>query len=144
MSLSAEIHPGALTDKQLSAIVAALGDAGNQGELKLSGSAGSGVELPDGLARILCSIVEHLKAGNGVAVSPLYAELTTAQAAQLLNVSRPHVIKLLDDGAMAHHLVGTHRRIRLSDVLAYRDRQQQASRLALDELTQQAEELKLY
>ena len=85
-----------------------------------------------------------MKAGNGVSVIPLHAELTTVEAAELLNVSRPFLIKQLDRGALAHHMVGTHRRLRLVDVLAYRDQVDATANEALDAMTAEAEELGLY
>jgi excisionase family DNA binding protein len=96
------------------------------------------------LLSILRTVVEQLRAGNGVSVAPLHAELTTFEAAELLGVSRPHLVKLLEQAAMPYRMVGSHRRVRLVDVLAYRDRQDARSRQALAELTAQAEELGLY
>ena len=90
------------------------------------------------------SIVEHLKAGNGVTVIPMHAELTTVEAAELLNVSRPFLIKQLEAGALPHHMVGTHRRLRLADVLAYRDRMDAQAEDALAALSAEAEDLGLY
>jgi len=90
------------------------------------------------------AIVQHLRAGHGVTVAPLHAELTTVEAAELLNVSRPHLIKLLDGGPLPFRMVATHRRLRLVDVLAYRDGQAAEAREALNELTRQAEDLGLY
>ena len=75
---------------------------------------------------------------------PIHAALRTVEAAELLNVSRPHLIKLLDANALPFRMVGTHRLIRLVDVLAYRDAQDVESQHALDELTRQADELGLY
>ena len=95
----------------------------NVGEgARLVDSAGDQVEVPAELVGVLKAIVEHLRAGQGVTVVSLQAELTTVEAAELLNVSRPHLIKLLDGGALPFRMVGTHRRLRLADVLAYRDR----------------------
>jgi excisionase family DNA binding protein len=71
-------------------------------------------------------------------------ELTVAEAAELLNVSRPFVIKLLESGAMPFRKVGTRRRVRLVDVLEYRDRQDAIANAALEEMVHQAEEHGLY
>lgn len=90
------------------------------------------------------SIVEQLKAGNGISVIPMHAELTTVEAAELLNVSRPFLIKQIEAGKIPHHMVGTHRRLRLADVLAYRDHMDTRAEEALDAMVSEAEELGLY
>ena len=74
----------------------------------------------------------------------MHAELTTVEAAELLNVSRPFLIKQLDAGALPHHRVGTHRRLRLADVLAYRDRLDANAHDALSALSRETEDLGLY
>ncbi|MFN0092265.1 MAG: excisionase family DNA-binding protein [Acidimicrobiales bacterium] len=105
---------------------------------------GTPVDVPAELVDVLVAIVQELKAGNGVSIAALHAELTTVEAAELLNVSRPYLIKQLDAGALPFRMVGSHRRVRLVDVLAYRDRHDARASEALDELTQQAEALGLY
>jgi excisionase family DNA binding protein len=110
----------------------------------LVGSDGTAIELPGGFHELRVSIVEHLKAGNGVTVIPMHAELTTVEAAALLNVSRPHLIKQLEAGELPFHMVGTHRRLRLVDVLAYRDRTDAHAEAALTAMSEQAEELGRY
>ncbi|MGH3948953.1 MAG: helix-turn-helix domain-containing protein [Pseudonocardiaceae bacterium] len=102
------------------------------------------VTLPGEVAELIAETLAQLAAGRVVAVYPMDAELTTQQAAALLGVSRPHVVKLVDQGVVPHHKVGTRRRIYLKDVLAFRARQHEESRQALDELSRISEELGLY
>ena len=142
MSLAAEIRPGSVDDRELTVIAAALSREGES--LTLVDADGQPMAVPGELMTVLRAVVEQLRAGNGVSVAPLHAELTTVEAAEILNVSRPHLVKLLEQSEMPYRMVGSHRRVRLVDVLAYRDRQDARSRRALDELTAQAEELGLY
>lgn len=105
---------------------------------------GGVVTVPREVAGLIAEILAQLAAGRVVAAYPMHAEFTTQQAADFLNVSRPHVVKLVDQGAIPHHKVGTHRRIYFKDVLAYKARQDEESRQALDELSRLSEELRLY
>lgn len=98
------------------------------------------LELPAGAVALLMDILEAMAAGRGVTLMPENAELTTVQAADVLNVSRPFLIKLLDEGAIPHRKVGKHRRIRVEDVMAYKasiDREREA---VLDQLVSEAQE----
>lgn len=139
-----EVRPDAVTPEVLAAFERALDDQRRPDGATLVGPDGEAIELPAGIHALLVSVVENLKAGNGVSVIPLHAELTTVEAAQLLNVSRPHLIKQIDAGAITHHMVGTHRRLRLADVLAYRDQVDARAEAALDAMAAKAEELGLY
>jgi predicted DNA-binding protein (UPF0251 family) len=94
-----EIRPGSVQAQDLEVIERALTREGVEGA-RLVDSDGETVEMPAELVGVLKTIVEHLRAGYGVSVASLQAELTTVQAAELLNVSRPHLIKLLDGGAL--------------------------------------------
>jgi excisionase family DNA binding protein len=114
------------------------------GAARLVGPDGTAIELPEGIHDLLVSIIENLRAGNGVTVIPMHAELTTVETAELLNVSRPFLIKQLEAGALPYHMVGTHRRLRLADVLAYRDRMDEQAEEALAAMTAEAEDLGLY
>ena len=89
-----------------------------------AGSASSGCHasaaFPAGAVALLMDILEAMAAGRGVTIIPENAELTTVEAADVLNVSRPFIIKLLDEGAIPHRKVGKHRRIRVDDVMNYK------------------------
>jgi len=143
MSDVLEVRPDSVGPEVLDAVVRALGATG-AALPQLVGADGEAIELPERIQTLLASIVENLRVGNGVSIIPLHAELTTVQAAELLNVSRPYVIKQIEAGEIAHHMVGTHRRLKLVDVLAYRDRLQAQANEALDAMTSEAEELGLY
>ncbi|OXI85306.1 DNA-binding protein [Burkholderia sp. AU31652] len=101
------------------------------------------VELPTSALRLLVDILEELADGNAVKVVPVHAELTTQEAADLLNVSRPHLIKLLESNALPYHRTGKHRRVRFSDLMHYKAERDQASADAMDELSRQAQELRM-
>jgi len=99
----------------------------------LAGSApGDRVELPAEIYRVLRQVVEALRQGLAVTVAPLTLTLTTQQAADLLGVSRPTVIKLLEEGAISFERTGTHRRIMLRDLLAYREQRRAQQYAALE------------
>lgn len=98
------------------------------------------LELPAGAVSLLMNILEAMAAGQGVSIIPENAELTTVQAANVLNVSRPYFIKLLAEGAIPHRKVGKHRRILIEDVMTYKRRTDQAREAVLDQLAVEAQE----
>lgn len=98
------------------------------------------LELPAGAVALLMEILEAMAAGRGVSIIPENAELTTVQAAAILNVSRPFLIKLLVEGALPYRKVGKHRRILMEDVMAYKDRIDRAREAILDQLSAEAQE----
>ena len=99
---------------------------------------GSHLELPQSVFVALRTVVRGMAAGRTMVLSPSDKLLTTQQAAEMLQVSRPHLIKLLDDGKIPYELVGTHRRLKFGDVVAYRVARASARRDALRELSQLA------
>jgi excisionase family DNA binding protein len=140
-----EVRPGEVPPRQLAEFDRVLEPMRRVGQTaRLVGPDGAAIDLPGGIHDLLVSIVENLKAGNGVTVIPMHAELTTVEAAELLNVSRPYLIKQLQAGELPYHMVGTHRRLRLADVLAYRDRMDREAEAALAAMTAEAEDLGLY
>lgn len=98
------------------------------------------IELPASAVALLMEVLEAMAAGRGVAIIPQNAELTTVEAAEILNVSRPYLIKLLEDGAIPHRKVGKHRRIRMEDVAAYKAQDDQRQEAVLDQLVREAQE----
>ena len=101
------------------------------------------VELPTSALRLLVDVLSELAEGNAVKVVPIHAELTTQEAADMLNVSRPHLVKLLESGALAFHKSGKHRRIRFADLMTFKTEQDRASAQAMEALAKQAQELQL-
>lgn len=99
--------------------------------------------VPRGAVELLARILAHMAAGQGVSVVPAHAELTTQQAADLLNVSRPFLIGLLDDDEIEYRRVGKHRRIKAQSLMAYMARDDQERREAADELTRLNQEMGL-
>jgi excisionase family DNA binding protein len=98
------------------------------------------IELPAGAVALLMEILEAMAAGRGVTLIPENAELTTVQAAGLLNVSRPFLIKLLDERIIPHRLVGRHRRVLMDDVMAYKNKIDRDREAVLDELAADAQQ----
>jgi excisionase family DNA binding protein len=99
------------------------------------------VELPTSALRLLVDILAELADGNAVQVVPVHAELTTQEAADLLNVSRPHLVKLLEEGLLPYHRTGKHRRVRFADLMQFKSERDHASEQAMAELAKQAQEL---
>ena len=93
--------------------------------------------------RLLREILDHVSHGDGVTLTPLHAELTTRQAADLLQVSRTHLVRLLDEGRIPCRMVGSHRRVRTSDILTLRRDTEIRRKQALDQLTARDQELRL-
>jgi excisionase family DNA binding protein len=95
------------------------------------------------LSRIALELLEQVLLGNEVALTPPDKELTTQQAADILNVSRPFVVKLLKNKQLPYKKIGSHRRLHLRDVLTYKNKMWQESEEAMQALADQAQELKL-
>ncbi|MEV0252011.1 excisionase family DNA-binding protein [Nocardia sp. NPDC050712] len=97
--------------------------------------------LPREVVSLLAFILTQAAAGNGVSIVPSHAELTTQQAADMLNVSRPYLIGLLEAGEIPFRLVGRHRRVRYNDMKEYKRRSDAETLAAADELTALGQEL---
>jgi len=108
---------------------------------RLVGPDGETMEIPASAFHALKLVVQGMARGQTMTLVPHGKELTTQEAADLLHVSRPHLVKLLDEGTIPHYKVGTHRRVRIEDVLDHRERRAATRRAKLDELTRLSEEL---
>lgn len=97
------------------------------------------VELPTSALCLLVDILAELADGNAVTVVPVQAELTTQEAADMLGVSRPHLVKLLEEGRLPFHKTGKHRRVRFADLMQFKSQRDQASKAAMAELAQRAQ-----
>ena len=103
--------------------------------------AGQPIELSEEIFDLLRNILIDLSQNRAVQIMPHNLELTTVQAAEFLQVSRPHVIKLIAEKKLPCRMVGTHRRIRLSDLIEYRTAMAADSKAAREEITTDAEKL---
>ncbi|MDX2247997.1 MAG: helix-turn-helix domain-containing protein [Bacteroidia bacterium] len=99
------------------------------------------IQLPASIVRLLLDMLEQVANGNAISLLPLQAELTTQQAADILNVSRPFLVKLLDEGEIPSRKVGSHRRVKARDILAYKQDIYTKRNQVLDNLTSEAQEL---
>ena len=104
---------------------------------------GSELVLPKAAARLLTHLLTEMSQGNAITLIPLHAELTTKQAADFLNVSRPFLIKLLEERKLPHRKVGSHRRVLFTDLKRYKESFEKERQQVMDALAAQAEELDL-
>ncbi len=104
---------------------------------------GEFIVIPKNALLFLATILQNMAAGKSISIVPSESEITTQQAADILNVSRPHIVKLLEDGLIPFKKVGSHRRIQLKDVLNYIEKQKKETEKQLDFLAKQAQDLNL-
>jgi excisionase family DNA binding protein len=112
--------------------------------LQLSAQDGSQIELPEELRSLLVSVVSSMRRGQAITLAPHALRLTTQQAADLLGVSRPTLVKLLEDGKIPYETPNRHRRIRLVDLLNFQATRRDERRKALGDLSRDAQDLGLY
>jgi excisionase family DNA binding protein len=143
MTLTLDREPIAApnTDREALRRIETLAQSGH--DLRVSAGDES-IELPEALRLILEQAAHELVRGNRVSLLPLGRMLTTRQAAEMLNVSRPFLIQILERDEIPFEMVGTHRRVAIEDVLRYRAQRSEQRREALRALSQEADELGIY
>ena len=99
------------------------------------------VTVPESALEFLLKFLHSLSKGEAVSILPLGSEMSTQQAADILNVSRPHLVKLLEDDKIPYHKVGSHRRIKAEDLIEYKAKRDEEREGLLDELASQAQDL---
>jgi excisionase family DNA binding protein len=113
-------------------------------QAKLVGSNGEKINIPEPIYQVLLQVVHAMASGKAISIIPQQQELTTQQAAEYLNVSRPYLIKLLEQGEIPHIKVGSHRRIRFDDLMNYKQQRDVKRDQLLTELTQMSQEAGFY
>jgi excisionase family DNA binding protein len=113
-------------------------------EAQLIGADGKAQTLPGNLYSFLCRLLADLQDGNSVTILQSNAALTTVEAAKLLGMSRQFLINEVEKGTIPHHMVGTHRRLYVRDVLAYESNRNAGRRKVLDALALKEYEEGLY
>lgn len=114
-------------------------------EIRISTDGGTSlpVRVPVSALRLLVDALTEIGKGNAVSIVPIHAEMTTQEAADLLNVSRPYLVQLLEKGEIPFHKTGTHRRVRYQDMVDYKKRTDDARHAVLEELAAEAQKLGL-
>lgn len=111
--------------------------------VRITDGDGAVVELPAAAVQLLVHLLTQMAEGNAVTLMPIHAELTTQQAADLLGVSRPFLVKELDEKKISYRKVGTHRRILFVELMRYKETMDAKRHEALDELAEQAQDLNM-
>jgi excisionase family DNA binding protein len=109
--------------------------------IKANNGATDELILPGHAFQLLLDILSEMSRGNAISVMPIHAELSTQEAANILNVSRPFFVGLLDDGTIPHRKVGSHRRVLAKDVIEYKQSIDNARQQTLDKLAAESQEL---
>ncbi|WP_324987131.1 helix-turn-helix domain-containing protein [Nostoc sp.] len=141
MSLDSVISPQleAQSIKELERILSVKGS-----QAKLVGANGEEISIPDSVYQVLYQAVHAMASGKVVSVAIQDRELTTQQAGDFLKVSRPHLIKLLEQGEIPYIMVGTHRRVRFEDLVKYKKQRDSKRREGLKQFTQFLEDEGFY
>lgn len=102
------------------------------------------IRIPIGALKLLAKILKEISQGRPVSIVPIATEMTTQAAAELLGCSRPHIVKLLEEGKLPYTKVGKHRRIKYEDVIRYKKEVKSHQKRIIGEVMELDEELGLY
>ena len=133
----------AIIAKEAANKLKALSPAGMDLKLRAVESADIVVPLPARAIEMIVTVLTAMAERKPVSVIPHTAELTTQQAADFLNVSRPHLVSLIDKNEIPHRMVGTHRRVRVSDLQTYKKRSDEKRRAAIHAMVAEGQKLGL-
>jgi excisionase family DNA binding protein len=133
----------ALIAREAAASLKPLADARANVEVRIVDHAEIVAALPAPAVRLITELLTAMAEGRPVALPPHSAELTTQQAAEFLNVSRPYVVGLIDKDEIPHRMVGTHRRVLLSDLVAYKKKSDARRKDAIGKMVAEAQKLGL-
>lgn len=136
-------HDASLAKTSGRQIAKVLGKAAKDLRVRIEGNDEEVIEIPYMALRLLADILTQMAQGSAFTLIPIHAELSTQQAAELLNVSRPFIIGLIKSGQLPCRQVGTHRRILFSDLMNFKNKIDADRRAVLDELAKQAQELNM-
>lgn len=137
-----EVALAKVGSQELSAVLESNGDIQNFEVMGKNGETHT-VQLPSSAVQLMIEVLTQLGQGNSVNITPIHAELTTQEAADLLNMSRPTFIKLLDEDTLPHTRTGNRRKVAFVDVMAYKQLLDEKRLSALDELSSLDQELGL-
>lgn len=129
---------------ELARLARGLVDVKAPARAKLVGPDGTQIDIPEDLYGVLRDVVNALSQGMAISIAPHNTMLTTQEAADLLNISRPTLVRLLTDGEIPHTMRGRHRRVLLRDILDYTERTRAERRSALDQMAADGEDDGLY
>jgi excisionase family DNA binding protein len=115
-----------------------------RGGAALVGPNNERLEIPESVYRLFLSLLKMMQEGKAVSIVPQMQELTTQRAANLLGVSRQFLVRLLEEGKIPHHRTGTHRRIYLKDLLAFRLQRDQQRKKAIERIAKEEVEQGTY
>jgi excisionase family DNA binding protein len=116
-----------------------------EGRIFLAGEGGGpSLQLPDAVCSLLLRILQGMREGKAISIVPITKDLTTQEAASFLGVSRPFFVKLLESGKLRYHRTGTHRRVYLNDLMAYRQYRDQDKIGTINRIAQFEEDAGLY
>lgn len=138
-------RPGAIVpteqDSELASVASRALARSSKDTLTVRLESGEELLLPKAVTQLLSHLLTEMGQGNAVTMIPIHAELTTQEAADFLNVSRPYLVRLLKEQKIPHHMVGTHRRVRFADLMAYKAEFDEQRRSTMDELAAQSQSL---